>query len=604
MKPGADGVVPQVKMTVGQRDMVHAALGVTHDGRITIVQGDPGTGKTTGMQAVRIAAEGAGWKVMGLAPSDKARDELTSAGVAAETVQLASKSEKWWKQVTHNTIIIIDESGMIDSRTMNTLLERAQAVGARIVAIGDTKQMLAVEAGTPFEKMVALAKKEGNAFVEMTEMNRGRTEAMKALHVFSRDDQAVAVHRLMSGTDAGKATFFSTKDEQYAHVADKVAALAPDELRAFAVVVDNNVDRIRINEEVRSRLGIETVFTMVSFEARNNVARTELLMASTYEVGDSIRMNRNNDGYEKGDVLEVVDVQRGVVMVKNSAGELSEFIPDKHGRDATLGELDPLALGKGDIVRIAVKWDTQGLRNGDRAIVKEINKDGLATLDVIDVDGKCIKTVDVDLKEEGISVRLGYASTVNGLQGASINRGIYLASSSNRNQFMTALTRFKLSVELVSGATTQAKLEALVTRVQKPQVKESAMPDMVELRRGLRLKALVSNAAWPANREQQPGKDAVLPFPKKFDLHSDSAVEQFLRLAKEKLGENPTIKGNKTFVSRCQEVAEHAGMQDEFKFVLPVSKKATVKPAGFELPSARAHAHQAAAASNASRPRL
>ena len=604
MKPGSDGLVPEVRMTVGQQDMVHAALGVTHDGRITIVQGDPGTGKTTGMQAVRIAAQGAGWRVLGLAPSDKARDELTSAGVPAETVQLASKSEKWWKDVTHNTIIIIDEAGMIDSQTMNTLLRRAQAVGARIVAIGDTKQMLAVEAGTPFEKMVGLAKKDGNAFVEMTEMNRGRTEAMKRLHEFSRDDQAVAVHRLMSGTGAGKASFFSTKEEQYAYVADKVAALTPEERHAFAVVVDNNIDRIRVNEEVRARLGIETVFTMTSFEARNKVARTALLMSSTYEVGDAIRMNRDNDGFEKGDVLEVIGVQRGALTVRNSSGEVSQFNPDKHGRDATLGDLDPLALGKGDLIRIAVKWDTQGLRNGDRAIVKEIDANGLTTLDVIDVDGNTTRTVDVDLKEEGISVRLGYASTVNGLQGASIDHGIYLASSSNRNQFMVALTRFKHSVELVSDATTQVRLEALVTRVQKPQVKEPALPDMAEQRRAMRLKGFVSNAAWPGNREQQPGKDAVLPFPKKYDLHSDSAVEQFLRMAKEKLGENPTIKGNKTFVSRCQEVAEQSGMQDEFKFVLPVSKKATIKPAGFELPSARDHAHQAAAASNASRPRL
>lgn len=601
MKPAADGSVDIVSMTKGQREMVHAALGVTHYNRITCVQGDPGTGKTTGMRAVRIAAEQAGWKVLGLAPSDKARDELTSAGVKAETIQLATKSDAWWKEVDAKTLIILDESGMVDSRTMNIFLERAQAAGARVVAIGDTKQMLSVEAGTPFGRMSKLAK-EGNSFVEMTEMNRGRTTEMKALHKLSRDDQVSAIRKIMEGGKAGKAAFFSSKEEQYAYVADKVVELSHEDRIRFAVVVDRNVDRIGVNEAIRDRLGLETVFTLFSFEPNQRLTRAAHLIASSYEEGDAIRMNRSIGPYGKGDVLEVLKVVKDRVIVRSSSGVTSEFVPDIHGKDANLGELDKLALGKGDLVRMAAKWNSAGLRNGDRAIVREIEPDGRAVFDVIDMNGKVTSTVDVDLKQEGISVRSGYSTTVNGLQGGSVDKGIYLASSSNRNQFLVALTRFKYELTLVSDGTTQDRLHATLLRVQTPHVKDSARPTKAEIQAKLRPRAV--NAAWAYDPELEHQRPDFIPFTKKADINDPGHIEAFLKLAKKRFG-TARITGNKTFVEKCQDVSEASGMHDEFTFAVQTSaNQGGLKSSANIQKSNAAAGHAEQAARPVSRPRM
>ena len=573
MKPDAKGVIKQAKLSQGQSDMVYAALGITHDSRITCVQGDPGTGKTTGMQAVLIAAEQAGWKVLGLAPSDKARDELSAVGVESETIQQATSGVQWWDKVDARTLIIIDESGMVDSRTMNAALEQAQAKGARLVAIGDIKQMLSVEAGTPFKLMCEQAN-DGPSFVKMTQMERARNDHMKQLHIFSRDDQAAAVRMIMAGGPAGKAAFFSKKEDQIEFIAERIASLSHEERLKTPVIVDRNKDRIQVTAEIRRRLGLETVFTMNTFDANQNLTRVSLLLASTYEEGDDIKMQRNNGPFKKGRIYSVEKIEKGRVFVKDSEGLVQEFVPHLHGRDATLGEQEKLSLGKGDLVRISAKWKEAGLRNGDRAIVREIDAAGRSVFDVVDMDGNVSSSVAVDLSKEGLSVRSGYATTVNGMQGASLDGGeqdggYYLASSSNMNQWLVAITRFKNRLTLVSSATTQDSMHAMINRAQTPHIKDRALPTKAQLAEKLKPRGV--NAAWAYNPDLNTQKVDFIPFLKTAGM-KEPQLGTFLENAKKRFGTSK-ITGTQTFVDRCQEVAERRGIADDFIFAVTTKAK-------------------------------
>jgi len=49
-----------------------------------------------------------------------------------------------------NTVVVIDEAGVIPVRQMDKLLAQVQATGAKIVTLGDTAQTKAVEAGRGF----------------------------------------------------------------------------------------------------------------------------------------------------------------------------------------------------------------------------------------------------------------------------------------------------------------------------------------------------------------------------------------------------------------------------------------------------------------------
>jgi conjugative relaxase-like TrwC/TraI family protein len=187
------GIV-DAKLSAGQVAMIQTALLSTD--RVTVTEGDPGTGKTTGMQAVKNAAEAAGWTCVGFAPSDQARDALTSSGVKSETVQFATRSDAFWEQIDNRTIIIIDEAGMVDAAEMRILLQKAEQKGARLQLVGDRKQLQSVGAGMAYARIATYAKRSG-ALVELAEMNRARTTDNKAMHMLSRDDQLASLKKLM-----------------------------------------------------------------------------------------------------------------------------------------------------------------------------------------------------------------------------------------------------------------------------------------------------------------------------------------------------------------------------------------------------------------------
>ncbi len=567
---------PAARLTKGQVDMVHSALGLSHNNRLIAVEGDPGSGKTTGMEAVRIAATKAGYKVRGLAPSDQAREALTSSGIETETIQLATKSEKFWDDFDARTLLILDEAGMVDSRSMNHVLEQCQARGVRVVLVGDSKQLQSVEAGTPFARIVQAAKSDGT-LVEMSEMTRGRTDEMRAMHVLSRDDQAAAIARIMQNGSAAEARFYDSKEEQYQYIAAQFANIDIREAMGRPVIVDTNKDRKAMTQAIREARRQETVFEMDSFESDAQVSRTAHLHSSIYEVGRQFIMHRNSDKFMRGEVLEVASNRQGKIFMRRHDGTELEFIPSKHGHDAQLGEFERVQIGPGDLLRVAAKWHKAGLRNGDRLHVRSIDQEGRAEVDVVDYDGKTIGQKSVNFAQRGISIRSGYASTVHGLQGASIDReGFYLAENTSRNAFMVGVTRFKNRFQLVGGARTQKQLESLVLRAQAAQIKEAALPEpKLDL---ARLRPQTLNAAWST----EPGQAKFMPF-KSGRPTTQPEIAKFLGEAVDRFG-RVKVSGSSEFLSKVKSLVSKSNIADA---VEQEQDELTIKPMSSVGPRSR-----------------
>jgi ATP-dependent exoDNAse (exonuclease V) alpha subunit len=49
-----------------------------------------------------------------------------------------------------NTVLVVDEAGMLGSRKLARLLDHAQDAGAKVVLVGDDQQLAAIEAGGGF----------------------------------------------------------------------------------------------------------------------------------------------------------------------------------------------------------------------------------------------------------------------------------------------------------------------------------------------------------------------------------------------------------------------------------------------------------------------
>lgn len=167
-----------------QRDAVRHLL-VGSD--IACVNGIAGSGKTFMLSVTREAWELAGKRVIGTALAAKAAKGLEEgSGIASKHIhKLLYDLEHKKESIDGNTVIVVDESGMVGTYQMQKLTELAVRVGAKLVLIGDHRQLQAVSAGAPFR---VIGERIGN--VELEEIIRQREEwARKVVYDF-RDGRA------------------------------------------------------------------------------------------------------------------------------------------------------------------------------------------------------------------------------------------------------------------------------------------------------------------------------------------------------------------------------------------------------------------------------
>ena len=154
-------------------------------GAIRNLTGIAGAGKSYCLDTVRDAFEKAGYKVIGGALSGVAKEELRAqANINSRTVasylyhfdkplkkQIAEKIKHDIRQIIRaargkntyqrdipklnkNTVLIIDEAGMIGTRSMAKLIHYVKKTGATMILAGDTRQLSPIEAGGPFQRIV------------------------------------------------------------------------------------------------------------------------------------------------------------------------------------------------------------------------------------------------------------------------------------------------------------------------------------------------------------------------------------------------------------------------------------------------------------------
>ena len=135
----------------GQKAAVRHVLG-SRD-RVMIIRGVAGTGKTTLEQEIGEALAEAGKPVVALAQSVKASREVLreEAGFAkADTVARFLKDEEM-QESARGGVILVDEASQLGTRDMLRVFDVAEAVGARVILVGDRRQHRSVTAGEPLK---------------------------------------------------------------------------------------------------------------------------------------------------------------------------------------------------------------------------------------------------------------------------------------------------------------------------------------------------------------------------------------------------------------------------------------------------------------------
>jgi conjugative relaxase-like TrwC/TraI family protein len=157
--------------TKGQADALRQIL--TTKWQFSVVQGNAGTGKSFSMKYAKVLLEQNGYEVCGVAPTGKATDELAAAAGIKTVMTIDSLIKTADKHLEHGKkyCIIVDESSMGGSRTINELLKVTQEYGAKVIFVGDKKQFQPVGAGKFFSDL----QKSGVDVTHMKDVVRQKT---------------------------------------------------------------------------------------------------------------------------------------------------------------------------------------------------------------------------------------------------------------------------------------------------------------------------------------------------------------------------------------------------------------------------------------------
>ena len=144
-----------LKLDPAQREAVEAAL----QHKVLIITGGPGTGKTTivrfilGLMRTRIPA------IALAAPTGRAAKRITeTTGAAASTIhRLLEASNFGFQRDRENPLeqelLILDETSMIDTLLMDSLLEAVPSA-SRLILVGDVDQLPSVGAGAVLSDLI------------------------------------------------------------------------------------------------------------------------------------------------------------------------------------------------------------------------------------------------------------------------------------------------------------------------------------------------------------------------------------------------------------------------------------------------------------------
>ena len=243
----ASGVF-SIRSTITE-EQKHAVRHITQEtGGIATVTGMAGTGKTYMLEATRLALELGGYRVRGAALSGKAANGLQQgSGIRSSTIaSLLHGLGTGREELDAKTVLVIDEAGMVGTRQMHALVGWAKKASAKLVLVGDEKQLQPIDAGAPF---AAISKAIGTA--NLTEIIRQREPWQRqgvADLAYGRAKEALfeyARRGLVSVAPDREAGVNALIEKWQQHGLSK-----PEE---HLVVASTNLDVVCLNREIQKR---------------------------------------------------------------------------------------------------------------------------------------------------------------------------------------------------------------------------------------------------------------------------------------------------------------------------------------------------------------
>jgi ATP-dependent exoDNAse (exonuclease V) alpha subunit len=453
-------------------DQIDAAvLTLTTPYWASAIEGLAGTAKTSLVGAVKEYIEEDGWTVRGLGAKTGSVKALQNAGIEAQTIAklLAAKTappkrgpEAW----------IIDESSLLATVATNRLLKLAQQLGIdRIVFVGDQRQHLAIEAGSPVRQFLA----DNLAVAELNTIRRQEDpELRRAVELAANGRTGEAVDLLV---EQNRVIEIADASERYARIAADyldayearqscaISSLANDERRVINQVVRNTL----IEHGYVSKRGREHEILI-----SRDLTPAQLQHPLSYRESDVIYFVRGSKAHNipKQAYLRVGGVSEDSLTLRFANGREIQFDPSRwKGLRVYTSEIRTIAVG--DRIEWREPDNSRRIANHEFAVVKNLTDDKIEVV----FDSRRRLKLPMDQVRH---IDLGYATTSHALQGATVDREIAHIDSRrsvdliNQRQFYVSTSRERKELRVYTD-----DLKGVRRAVARQQDKELAL-DVVQ----------------------------------------------------------------------------------------------------------------------------
>ena len=451
-----DRSLAQTNLSAGQKAAVRLGLSQTH--RIVGIQGYAGTGKTYALEKLAHYAEKNGYEVAAYGPSNKAVSELEKSLPGARTLQSKTTQERNHPEKidNRNTILIVDEASMINTKDMMTLLDYVKRTGAaKLVLVGDVKQLDSVSAGTPFDLM---------------QINKMPTAVMDDVIRQRNEELRGAVYASIGGEvrDAfAKIGQNLIGDKQpAARAAQLWINLSEQERADTRLITLTNEDRREINQTIRGELQAQGDIAIED----HKIAGLDPLNLTPAEKGDV-------QSYQKGDIVSPLQSFKTAGLIKDALYTVEDCnLPQntltlrQHGTSARFTmrlsqasratqslvgyETAERNISIGERLTTRIMDKSQGVHTGMVGTVSRVTKDSVTLqLEVAKEDTKEITIERSSLGGRGLDHT--YASTAHGIQGETAENIIavmnYRSPLATLKAFYVDISRAKEKATLITN---------------------------------------------------------------------------------------------------------------------------------------------------------
>jgi len=459
----------------GQNQLVNTLL--TSDKQFIIAQGVAGAGKSTSFEIVNNIAEQTNRKIIALAPTGTATDNLSKEAGIKESYTVAKFIQENGADVK-DALVIVDEAGMMGLKDTMSLLKLAEENNLKIVFSGDKNQKKSIQQGDIFTGM----QRQGFETIYLNEGNRQKTDLMRdAVKSILDKDIVNALNLLKDTTSEITDSTKRLNKAQTEYLKDRNNSL---------LITTTNSDRKALNQSIRNCLIEQGKITQSKeFQTREipSMSNLEKRSAIYYQTNEKIYLSKNIGSISAGREATItnidIDLNTLTLEHKGKNQTFTEIVDlSNDGDKLNLYKETKTELGIGDQI-ITKKNDTKlGLKNGQIGTIINISNNNV--------------TVQINKKEVSFNtkqypyIQHAYAITDFASQGKTTDKVIAVANSqcASFNDFYTQITRAKYEAHIITD-----NLEELQIRAKQDSVKLNATEILQQIKIQEEQKNMTSN---------------------------------------------------------------------------------------------------------------